>query len=184
MTSRPALDIGKTSGKCLAPQNAQFYPMICEKVNPKIAHPPKELSGPDQIYLPGIPRPMVFQAISGGLHSNFEAEGGWSHPLPCDLVNFQPAFPPGKTPGAFVKSKSGVRLYPAKHKVAATELKILVKKYCSSDSRAWSFALDSGLKAVAIVTRVIYNGNIINVIVYLPREGGQLPISSALGIIS
>jgi hypothetical protein len=31
----------------------------------------------------------------------------------------------------------------------------------------------TGLKAVAIVARVIYNGNIINIIVYLAPCGGQ-----------
>jgi hypothetical protein len=44
-------------------------------------------------------------------------------------------------------------------------------------------ASGAGLKAVAIVTRVIYNGNIIKVIVYLAPLGATCP-KSVLGNIS
>jgi hypothetical protein len=103
---------------------------------------------------------MVFQEIGVIRHLDLEAEMIWSHPLVHDLVHFQPGPPPGKTPGAFMESKPGVCLYPAIHRSVADENDIGKKPADASPwipGRYWLSV--AGRKPVAIVTRVIYNGN-------------------------
>jgi len=59
-----------------------------------------------------------------------------------------------------------------------------VKELTSPDVVVGPLLSPAGRKAVAIVTRVIYNGNIVNVIVYLAPPGAAIAHKVALGNIS
>jgi hypothetical protein len=87
-------------------QNKQFYPKITRNVNVKILSSPKVSSGADYLYLPGLPSLVVLQSKNTVAHPDLKAIRYWSYPLLYDLVNLQPAFFPGKTPGAFMKSRA------------------------------------------------------------------------------
>jgi hypothetical protein len=63
--------------------------------------------GPDQLCFPGILSLMIFQKEGAVLDPDLEAEKPWGHPPFRDLMHFQPGFPPGKTPGAFMEPKPG-----------------------------------------------------------------------------
>jgi hypothetical protein len=101
---------------------------------------------------------VIFQEISAVRHPDLEAEIPWSHPLLHDLVHFQPVFPPGKTPGAFMEAKAGICLYPTTH--LAWLVKTITGTGFGLPLTSWRFQFPVAVrKPVAIVTRVIYNGN-------------------------
>jgi hypothetical protein len=95
-------------------QSLEFYPKPFQKVNLKFSQSTGSLvPGVYQPCLPDILGLVIFQEINAICCSDLETEIPGSHPLRQNLVHFQPGFPPGKTPGAFMESKAGICLYPA-----------------------------------------------------------------------
>jgi hypothetical protein len=119
-------------------------------------------SGPYQLCLPGILGIIILQQKEAIPCLHLKAEFAGDQPLRHDLAHFEPHFPPAETPGALMEPKPGVGLNLTTHRSAAgkTDLR---------NNRPWpevdpdfgpsARGLVAGRKPVAIVTRVIYNGN-------------------------